>query len=200
MAARHRRGSLLIEDHADYGSTHEIRRDKAEAWFIQTRLEAFARQGARHGVAYAFPMLDLDLAEFSIQVPGIFLRGRGWRRLLLREALEHILPDEVRLNPVKLLPFPGEGQRNAAAREHLLGLVRQWRENERIRDFLDLDFIAEMIRLAAAPAIPADLEVVDLTPAFQLAALLTALDGAPASEPGAGAARAGGSLASEAAQ
>jgi asparagine synthase (glutamine-hydrolysing) len=200
MAARHRRGSLLIEDHADYGSTHEIRRDKAEAWFIQTRLEAFARQGARHGVAYAFPMLDIDLAEFSIQVPGIFLRGRGWRRLLLREALEHILPDEVRLNPVKLLPFPGEGQRNAAAREHLLGLVRQWRENERIRDFLDLDFIAEMIRLAAAPAIPADLEVVDLTPAFQLAALLTALDGAPASEPGAGAARAGGSLASEAAQ
>ena len=182
LVAPHRRNSLLIENWADDGDTHEMRRGTAEAWYIQTRLEAFARQGARHGVVYAYPLLDLDLVEFSMQVPGIFLRNGGRRRVLFRDALAGILPDAVRLSPVKLLPFPGEDQRNAAERDRLLALLRQWGNNARIRDFLDLEFMAEMIRSAADPAAPGDLEAVDLPEAFQIAGLLAALEDRPVDE------------------
>ena len=180
LVAPHRRNALLIENWPDDGDTQKMRRGAAEAWYIQTRLEAFARQGARHGVVYAYPLLDLDLAEFSIQVPGVFLRGGGGRRVLFREALAGILPDAVRLSPVKFVAFPGESRRNAAERERLLALLRQWGNNARIRDFLDLEFMAEVIRLAADPAAPADLAVIDLVAAFQIAGLLAALDGAAA--------------------
>lgn len=182
LAAPHRRPALLIENWADDGDTHAMRRGTAEAWYIQTRLESFALQGARHGIVYAYPMFDLDLAGFSMQVPGIFLRGGGQRRVLLRRALAGILPDAVRLNPVKYQPFPGEDQRNAAGREHLLALLRQWGNNARIRDYLDLEFMAEAIRFAADPAAPGDLADVELTSAFQLAALLAALEAPPAEE------------------
>ena len=180
LVAPHRRNSLLIEKWADEGDTHEMRRGTAEAWYIQTRLEAFARQGARHGIVYAYPLFDLDLVEFSIQVPGIFLRDGGRRRVLFRQALAGILPDAVRFSPVKRQPFPGDDRRNAAERESLLALLRRWGNNARIRDFLDLEFMAEVIRLAADPAAPTDLAVIDLVAAFQIAGLLAALDGAAA--------------------
>jgi asparagine synthase (glutamine-hydrolysing) len=182
LVAPHRRKTLLVENWADDGDSHEIRRGTAEAWYIQTRLEAFARQGARHGVAYAYPLLDLDLVAFSMQIPGVFLRSSGRRRVLFREALAGILPDEVRLSPVKLMAFPGEEQRNAAERDCLLALLRQWGKNARIRDFLDMEFMVEMIHSAADPAAQGDLQGGDLTSAFQLAALFTALEDRPVGE------------------
>jgi asparagine synthase (glutamine-hydrolysing) len=184
MVAPHRRGSLLIETWADEGDTHQMRRGTAEAWYIQTRLEAFARQGARHGIVYAYPLLDLDLVAFSMQVPGVFLRGGGKRRVLFREALAGILPDEVRFSPEKRMPFTGEDLRSAAARERFLALLRDWGKDARIRDFLDLDYMAEVIRLAADPAASADLETVDMIAAFQIAGLLTALKDYPVGEAG----------------
>lgn len=193
LVAPHRRRDLLIETWADAGDSHEIRRGMAEAWYIQTRLEAFARQGARHGIAYAFPLLDLDLVEFSLQVPGSFLRCGGRRRVLFRESLAGILPDSVRYNPCKLLPFPGEELRIAADHERLLAILRQWEKNAHARDFLDLEFMAEMIRSATDPTSPTDEEAVDLTAAFQIGALFSALasqrretssDGPPANEVG----------------
>ena len=90
-------------------------------------------------------------------------------------ALAGILPDAVRLSP-------GEGRRNAAGRERLLALLRQWGNNARIRDFLDLEFMAEMIRSAADPAAPGDPEAIDLTAAFQIAGLLAALEDRPVDE------------------
>ena len=182
LVAPHRRNALLIEKWADEGDTHEMRRGTAEAWYIQTRLEAFARQGARHGIVYAYPLLDLDLVEFSIQVSGIFLRDGGRRRVLFRQALAGILPDAVRFSPVKRQPFPGDDRRNAAERESLLALLRRWGNNARIRDFLDLEFMAEMIRSAGDPAAPGDLAAIDLTAAFQIAGLLAELEGGPVDE------------------
>jgi asparagine synthase (glutamine-hydrolysing) len=182
MAAPHRRGSLLIENWADEGDTHHMRRGTVEAWYIQTRLEAFARQGARHGVVYAYPLLDLDLVEFSMQIPGVFLRGSVQRRVLFREALAGILPDEVRFSQVKRVPFPGENQRSAAMRERLLALLCDWGKNARIRDFLDLESMADVIRLAADPVASTSLETADLVVAFQIAGLLTALEDYPVDE------------------
>jgi asparagine synthase (glutamine-hydrolysing) len=176
LVAPHRRDTLLVENWADEGDTHEMRRGMAEAWYIQTRLEAFARQGARHGLIYAYPLLDLDLIEFSMQIPGPFLRSGGQRRVLFREALAGILPDEVRFSPVKLVPMPGESQRIAAERARLLAILREWRKNDRVRDYLDLDFMEQAIRSAADPAAPGDLAEVDLAAAFTIACLLTALE------------------------
>jgi asparagine synthase (glutamine-hydrolysing) len=151
----------------------------AEAWHIQSRLATYAWQGARHGVAYAFPLLDLDLVEYSVRIPGIFLRSDGRRRVLYREALAGLLPDEVRLNPEKPEPFPGAELRIAADRDRLLELCRQWRNNARIGDFLDLDFMAHRIRTAADPTAAEDLSGVSLAFAFDVAHLLLALGEPP---------------------
>ncbi len=184
LVAPHRRKTLLLENWADNGDTHEMRRGTAEAWFIQTRLEAFARQGARHGIAYAYPLLDLDLIEFSMQIPGIFLRTGGQRRVLFRQALAGILPDAVRFSEVKLNPFPGEHRRIVAERERLLELLQLWENNARIGDFLDLEYMTEVIRNATDPAapdnsVPGVIDDVDLYAAFQIATMLVALKDSP---------------------
>ena len=176
LAARHRRSALLRETWPDSGDSHRIRRDSTEAWYIQARLDSFARQGARHGVAYAHPLLDLDLVEFALSVPGVFLRSGADRRVLLRKASVGLLPDAVRLGRAKLQPFPGEDTRIAAAQGPLLALLSRWGKNARIRDILDLEFMAEIVSRAGDPDAPAEFSAVDLTPAFQISGFLAAME------------------------
>jgi len=172
LIAAHRRDGLLFEPLPDSGDSHSNRRDAAEAWSPQARLDALAWHGARHGVRFAYPLLDLDLVEFSICVPGIFSRQAGHRRMLYRRALEGLLPEPVRLNPIKTQPFPREAQRVAGRRGALLSLLARWSENGLIRDFLDVEQMRRVVEAAGDAAAPPHLADCDLGPAFQIGALL----------------------------
>jgi hypothetical protein len=46
-------------------------------------------------------MLDRRVIEFLVRVPGDLKVGRGWTKLLLRVAMQDLIPDELRLNPKK---------------------------------------------------------------------------------------------------
>lgn len=184
LIAKHRQKGFIQESEPDTGDSHENRRLYSETWYIQTRLESFARQGARHGVAYAYPLLDLDLVEFSMRVPGVFLRNNGRRRVLFRDATVGVLPDEIRLSPEKLRPFPGEEVRIAAESEKLLSILDRWRASARIRDYLDIDFMSRVVTAHCDPERHADVLDIDLTMAFQLASTLVALDDWPAETAG----------------
>lgn len=74
---------------------------------LAERAEIWAQTGARHGVAFAFPLLDRRVVEFALSLPSeLFVRG-GFKRRPFRDAMVGVLPDKVRLRHEKFMPFPG---------------------------------------------------------------------------------------------
>ena len=68
--------------------------------------EVWAQTGARYGLAFAFPLLDRRVVEFSLSLPSeLFLRG-GFRRRPFRDAMVDVLPERVRLRHQKYQSFP----------------------------------------------------------------------------------------------
>ncbi|MBU1660565.1 MAG: hypothetical protein KKD28_03735 [Chloroflexi bacterium] len=72
-----------------------------ESGHMTHRIEGWAAAGARHGIAYAYPLLDRRIIEFALGLPPEMFMKTGWKRWLFRSALEGILPDNVRWNKSK---------------------------------------------------------------------------------------------------
>ena len=71
---------------------------------LDARMDGWWAGGARHGIQYAYPLLDRRVLEFALGVsPEHFRRGR-WSRWLMRHALGPVLPDEVRWHTSKSDP------------------------------------------------------------------------------------------------
>jgi asparagine synthase (glutamine-hydrolysing) len=83
---------------------------------LHHRMEAWAAHGAGLGLRYTFPLLDRRIMEFALSLPGRMFFRRGWKRWLYRTAMEGILPDHVRWNPVKF---------DYAAARHLADVRRE---------------------------------------------------------------------------
>lgn len=66
-------------------------------------IEFWTTSAARHGIEPAFPLLDRRVAAFVLAAPLEFLArpGAGGTKWLLRRAMEHTLPEKVRLRPDK---------------------------------------------------------------------------------------------------
>jgi len=74
---------------------------------IAERTENWAANGARHGVAFAFPLLDRRVVEFALSLPSeLFLRD-GFRRRVFRDAMVGVLPEKIRWRHQKYMAFPG---------------------------------------------------------------------------------------------
>ena len=116
----HCRGHVARSPFVDGPDSRRNKRGYAESWFMQKRLENHAQQSARHGLAYVFPMLDLDLTAFAMRVPGIFNTPTPGDRSMIRFATEGILPDAVRLRVDKLMPYTLESLRLAEHRGMML--------------------------------------------------------------------------------
>ena len=61
-------------------------------------------RGVRSGVEYRFPLLDRRLLELALSLPPEQFRRPGHNRWLMRHALRHVLPPEVRRNRDKTDP------------------------------------------------------------------------------------------------
>jgi asparagine synthase (glutamine-hydrolysing) len=71
---------------------------------IAQRIEAWASAGAFQQISYGYPLLDLRLVAFSLGIPpSLFVKGK-YGRYLFRQAIEGILPDEIRWGSTKLEP------------------------------------------------------------------------------------------------
>lgn len=68
----------------------------ASAWASAVhaeRMESWYCHGARHGIVYAYPLLDRRVLEFAAGLPAEqFVRGR-WTRWLMRKSAERLLPN-----------------------------------------------------------------------------------------------------------
>lgn len=68
---------------------------------VQFRIEESAIGAAAHGVDYRYPMLDIRLLEFCINLPTKYTIGPSGRRLMIRKAMKGRLADSVRLRDDK---------------------------------------------------------------------------------------------------
>jgi asparagine synthase (glutamine-hydrolysing) len=132
-------------------STARIRRRALEAAAVTERLEEQSYRAARHGLAYAYPMLDRRLLEFAIQIPGAFFIENGTRRAVLRNAVKDLLPDMVVSRREKLQTDPTgllflsqhRGRRIEQARK-LSGLAE-------VRAVLDMDAVVSHLQSLPGP-------------------------------------------------
>ena len=136
------------EDSVD---SRHLRRGWLEHWFIPERLEMFAQRGARHGVSYAYPMLDLDLISYAVRIPSVLLKQDGLNRAVFRDAMKGILPDQVRLKADKLMPFPAETLRHSMAKSQLLEALAGMQENPAVTAFVDIANLSEYIANMSEP-------------------------------------------------
>lgn len=144
-----RSGRLPPDDLAYGPDTRANRRVAIEGAIVETRCALHAEEAAPHGIAYAFPMLDLDLVDFAMQIPGIFFARPGEERSLIRDAIRDLVPDSVRLRPEKLMPYPLESWRFARDRAALLAWLREAGRSPLVRRFVDVDALTRDI--AALP-------------------------------------------------
>ncbi len=71
---------------------------------LTNRIEAWAESGARQGIRYRYPLLDLRVVEFALAVPTHLYRQEGKNRWLMREILSGLVPDVIRMNAPKREP------------------------------------------------------------------------------------------------
>jgi len=71
---------------------------------LTNRMEAWAESGARQGIRYRYPLLDLRVVEFALAVPIHLYRQEGKNRWLMREVLSGLVPDVIRMNAPKREP------------------------------------------------------------------------------------------------
>ena len=75
-----------------------------ERGHIQSRIECWADSGARHGIAYRYPLLDRRLLEYALGLPIEQFRRGKTNRYVMRNAVSTILPEDIAWNPDKSEP------------------------------------------------------------------------------------------------
>ena len=146
-----RRTRVLREHRPDGPGSQRARRVYGGAWWLPHKLELFAQQAAPHGIAFAFPLLDLDLVEYTLRIPGIFLRRDGGYRTLMRDSTKGVLPDKIRLRIEKLMPYPLESLRMAEGRDALLARLEAAEKIDLVREFVDIAAVGEFVEGLAGP-------------------------------------------------
>lgn len=110
-----------------------------------------ADSGARHGVAYAFPLLDRRVVEFALALPVDLLQRGHVARFTFRSAMAGVLPNTVRFNSAPDRARPGYAADLLSERDQLLERLASYRQNERVRRLFDVDAIEAPLR--AAPSV-----------------------------------------------
>jgi asparagine synthase (glutamine-hydrolysing) len=118
---------------------------------IVERAEVWSQIGARHGLAFAFPLLDRRVVEFSLSLPSeLFLRG-GFRRRPFRDAMVDVLPSSVRLRHQKYQPFPSRMLDLAESKDELLAQIDAYEHNQSVRRMIDLAHLRRLVESFPPP-------------------------------------------------
>ncbi|MGH6846417.1 MAG: asparagine synthase-related protein [Methylocella sp.] len=118
---------------------------------IAERVEVWAQTGARHGLAFAFPLLDRRVVEFSLSLPSAHFLRDGFRRRPFRDAMADVLPAKVRLRHQKYQPFPGHMLDLAESKGELLAQIDVFGQNASVRGMIDLAHLRRLVEAFPSP-------------------------------------------------
>ena len=85
----------------DFTNARSVMIGLMELGSITARIEDWAISGRKHGIDYAYPLLDRRVMEFALSLPGHFFLRPGSRRWIMRQVLDPQLPALVRDNNSK---------------------------------------------------------------------------------------------------
>jgi asparagine synthase (glutamine-hydrolysing) len=118
---------------------------------IAERTEVWAQIGARHGLAFAFPLLDRRVVELALSLPSELCVRDGFRRRPFRDAMADVLPARVRLRHEKYTPFPGHMLELAESRSEFLARIGDYELNVPVSRFLDLKKLRRLVEEFPSP-------------------------------------------------
>jgi asparagine synthase (glutamine-hydrolysing) len=118
---------------------------------IAERAEVWAQTGARHGLAFAFPLLDRRVVEYALSLPSELYLRDGFRRRPFRDAMAGVLPEKVRLRHQKYQPFPGHMIDLAESKDEFLAQISAFERIESVRRLIDLAHLRQLVEAFPSP-------------------------------------------------
>lgn len=125
--------------------------------------------GARHGIAYSYPLLDRRIIDFTLSLPLDHFLADGLSRQPFRRAMAGILPDALRWRNTKSAPVLDIPHNLAANRAGLLAGLQALRSTA-AAEYMDFDAIA-----AAIAGMPQIAEIQNNVTSFQQRHAISAL-------------------------
>jgi asparagine synthase (glutamine-hydrolysing) len=125
--------SRMLTWNARYNSLRML-----EAGHIAGKCERWAREGSRHGIAYAFPLLDRRVLEYALTLPSDYFLKGGVARAVFRDAMKGILPEAIRHRPSKYNPFPSNPIDRADLKDLFLERLDVFEASDFIHQWVDL--------------------------------------------------------------
>jgi asparagine synthase (glutamine-hydrolysing) len=116
-------------------------------YHLQSRTEAWAINGFRHGIEYRYPLLDKRIIEYILKIPSELLVKSGHYRPLVREISNGILPEEVRWHWEKVDPVQYAHEQDLIKTSAIafMNEVELWRSNPDL-SFINFDLLEKDIR------------------------------------------------------
>ena len=130
------------------GSRPDDRIRMLTAGYLADRGNRLAILGARHGIAFTFPLLDRRIIDFTLSLPVTTFLHNGFSRQPFRDSMTGILPDLIRDRETKFVPFPDLPIHLAGAKPGLLSEIDALRACLPVTALFDLDAIATALRAA----------------------------------------------------
>src|SRR5262249_43856515 len=127
----------------------EGRIEMLEAGNLADRGWTWSIIGARHGLAYTYPLADRRIIDFIVSLPIDRLVDGGFSRQPFRNAMEGILPDTTRCQNTKFRPFPDVAMNIMTAAPLVLSRVDSVRRCPVARELFDIDAIGRSLSTAA---------------------------------------------------
>jgi asparagine synthase (glutamine-hydrolysing) len=134
--------AIPAEERAD--STAHTRMKWWTGNYLTVRSDGWSILGARHGVAFSYPLADRRIVEFALSLPVEHLVDRGFSRQPYRNAMAGILPESIRWRDSKFVPFPDKPQSLSAAAATLAARVDRLRGSA-AADFVNMDAVASAL-------------------------------------------------------
>jgi hypothetical protein len=90
----------------DWSNRATGRIQKVSDSYLVARANYWSIIGARHGIAFSYPLADRRILDFALSLPLERFVDRGFSRQPHRNAMAGILPESIRWRDTKFAPFP----------------------------------------------------------------------------------------------
>lgn len=108
---------------------------------VTHRLEGSYMSARSYGLEYVYPLWDIDLLQFYLNLPVDYKFRNGMGRAIFRESLKDIVPDEIRLrNDKSISTIPTARMRIVEDYENIQKLILSCKTNNKFH-YLDYSFL-----------------------------------------------------------